>query len=206
MLILILLSGIFGASSMITESMPEMSLNAINVSVFYPGADPEEVEEAISRKIEETIKGMEGIDKFTTNSSEGSASVSIEVKTGYDVDEVLEKVKTKVQSIMTFPVDAERPIVNKFEMRRSVMTIYVQADMSERRLKAWSEQIKDEIQNLPEVSTVSLFGTREYEINIGVSEERIVRDKWPLLFLRPYTQQWLDHWPNKGALCSTPEG
>ena len=173
MLGIILLSGIFGASSMIIESMPEMSLDAINISVFYPGADPEEVEEAISRKIEETIKGMEEIDKFTTNSSESSASVSIEVKTGYDVDELLEKVKTKVQSIMTFPVDAERPIVNKFEMRRSVMTIYVQADMSERRLKAWSEQIKDEIQNLPEVTTVSLFGTREYEINIGVSEERL---------------------------------
>ena len=173
MLFMILLAGIFGASSMIIESMPEMSLDAINISVFYPGADPEEVEEAISRKIEETIKGMEGIDKFTTNSSEGSASVSIEVKTGYDVDELLEKVKTKVQSIMTFPVDAERPIVNKFEMRRSVMTIFVQADMSERRLKAWSEQIKDEIQNLPEVSTVSLFGTREYEINIGISEERL---------------------------------
>jgi multidrug efflux pump subunit AcrB len=107
MLGMILLSGIFGASSMIIESMPEMSLDAINISVFYPGADPEEVEEAISRKIEETIKGMEEIDKFTTNSSEGSASVSIEVKTGYDVDELLEKVKTRVQSIMTFPVDAE---------------------------------------------------------------------------------------------------
>ncbi len=173
MLVLILFTGIFSAFSMIIESMPEMSLDAINISVFYPGADPEEVEEAISRKIEETIKGMEGIDKFTTNSSEGSASVSIEVKTGYDVDELLEKVKTKVQSIMTFPVDAERPIVNKFEMQRSVMTLFVQADMSERRLKAWSEQIKDEIQNLPEVSTVSLFGTREYEINIGVSEERL---------------------------------
>jgi multidrug efflux pump subunit AcrB len=173
MLGMILLSGVFGASSMIIESMPEMSLDAINISVFYPGADPEEIEEAISRKIEETIKGMEEIDKFTTNSSEGSASVSIEVKTGYDVDELLEKVKTKVQSIMTFPVDAERPIVNKFEMRRSVMTLYIQADMSERRLKAWSEQIKDEIQSLPEVSNVSLFGTREYEINIGVSEERL---------------------------------
>ncbi|MBN2417956.1 MAG: efflux RND transporter permease subunit [Deltaproteobacteria bacterium] len=173
MLFMILLAGIFGASSMIIESMPEMSLDMINVSVFYPGADPEEVEEAISRKIEETIKGMEGIDKFTTNSSEGSASVSIEVKTGYDVDELMEKVKTKVQSIMTFPVDAERPIVNKFEFKRSVMTLFVQADMSERRLKAWSEQIKDEIQNLPEVSTVSLFGAREYEINIGVSEERL---------------------------------
>jgi multidrug efflux pump subunit AcrB len=173
MLVLILLTGIFCAFSMIIESMPEMSLDAINISVFYPGADPEEVEEAISRKIEETIKGMEGIDKFTTNSSEGSASVSIEIKTGYDVDEMLDKIKTKVQSIMTFPVDAERPIVNKFEMRRAVMTLFVQADMSERRLKAWSEQIKDEIQNLPEVSTVSLFGTREYEINIGVSEERL---------------------------------
>ena len=173
MLFMILLTGWIGMRSMIIESMPEMQLDAINVSVFYPGADPEEVEEAISRKIEESIKGMEGIDKFTTNSSEGMSSVSIEVKTGYDVDELLEKVKTKVQSIMTFPVDAERPIVNKFEMRRSVMTIFVQADMSERRLKAWSEQIKDEIESLPEVSNVSLFGTREYEINIGISEERL---------------------------------
>ncbi len=173
MLVMILLSGVLASQSMIRESMPEMSLDVINISVFFPGADPEEVEEGISRKIEETIKGMEGIDKFTTNSSEGMSSVNIELKTGYDVDEILDKVKTKVQAIMTFPVDAERPIVEKFEMKRSVMTIFIQADMSERRLKAWSEQIRDEIQNLPNVSTVTLFGTREYEINIGISEERL---------------------------------
>lgn len=173
MLFVILASGWFASQSMIREQMPEMSLDAINISVFYPGADPEEVEESVSRKIEETIKSMEGIDKFSTNSSEGSASVTIEVKTGYDVDEMLDKVKTKVQAIMTFPLDAERPIVNKFEMQRSVVTIYLQANMSERRLKAWSEQIRDEIQNLSDVTTVSLFGTREYEINIGVSEERL---------------------------------
>jgi len=173
LLFLILISGWLASKAMIRESLPEMSLDRINISVSYPGADPEEVEEAITRKIEEALDGMEGIKEYETTSSENVASATIEIKDGYDQDEVLEDVKTEIQAISTLPSDAERPMVQKIKIHRTAISLYLTGDMSERRLKTWAEKIEDEIQALPEVTQVALSGTRDFEINIGVSEAKL---------------------------------
>ncbi|MFC1859620.1 efflux RND transporter permease subunit, partial [Thermodesulfobacteriota bacterium] len=172
-LVLIFLAGGIATMSMIRENFPEFSLDMITISVPYPGADPEEIEEGISRKIEEAIEGLEGIKQYTTQSSENVGTTIIEVKEDYDVSDVLEKVKSKVNAISSFPVDAERPIITELILKDPVMLLYFSGDMSERRIKEWSERIKDEIQQLSEVSQVENFGVREYEIGIEVSEERL---------------------------------
>jgi len=158
---------------MIRETFPEFSLDLITISVPYPGADPEEVEEGISRKIEEAIEGLEGIKQYTTESSENVGTATIEVKEDYNIDDVLDRVRTEVNAISTFPVDAEKPVITELMLKDPVMLLYLSGDMSERRIKEWSEKIKDEIQQLPEVSQVGIFGAREYEIGIEVSEERL---------------------------------
>ena len=173
LLLLIFLAGGLAVKSMIRETFPEFSLDMISISVPYPGADPEEVEEGISQKIEEAIEGIEGIKQFTTKSSENIATASIEVREDYDVDSVLDRVRSKVDAISTFPVDAEEPIISEVTLKDPVVLLYLSGDMNERRLKEWSEQLKDEIQQLPGISQVSIFGTRDYEISIEVSEERL---------------------------------
>ena len=105
------IAGYIATTNMIRETFPEFSLDMITISVPYPGADPEEVEEGISRKIEEAIEGLEGIKQYTTRSSEGLGAANIEVREDYDVDEVLDRVRTKVNAISTFPVDAEKPVM-----------------------------------------------------------------------------------------------
>jgi len=172
-LVMIFVSGWFATKSMIRENFPEFSLDMIIVSVPYPGADPEEVEEGISRKIEEAIEGAEGIKLYTTESRENQGTANIEVKEDYDVNEVLDDVRTKINAISTFPVDAEKPVIYELTLKDPVIMLYLSGDMSERRLKEWSEQLKDEIQQLPPVSQVGIFGTREYEIGIEVSEQRL---------------------------------
>lgn len=172
-LVLIFLAGGIATMSMIRENFPEFSLDMITISVLYPGADPEEVEEGICQKIEEAIEGMEGIKQYTTRSSENAGTANIEVKENYDVSDVLDSVRTKVNAISTFPVDAEKPVISEFMLNDPVMLLYLSGDMSERRIKEWSERIKDEIQQLREVSKVEIFGARGYEINIEVSEERL---------------------------------
>jgi multidrug efflux pump subunit AcrB len=172
-LVLIFLAGGIAVMSMIRVNFPEFSLDMITISVPYPGADPEEVEEGISRKIEEALEGLEGMKQYTTQSSENVGTAIIEVKENYDIDEVLDRVRTKVSSISTFPVDAEKPVITELILKDPVMLLYLSGDMSERRIKEWSEKIKDEIQLLPEVSHVQIFGARGYEINIEVSEERL---------------------------------
>ncbi|MEE4607826.1 MAG: efflux RND transporter permease subunit, partial [Desulfobacteraceae bacterium] len=172
-LVLIFTAGILAAASMIRENFPEFSLDMITISVPYPGADPEEVEEGVNRKIEEALEGIEGIKQYTTESHENLGSAAIEVKETYDVQEVLDKVRSEVDAISTFPADAERPVIAELTLKEPVMLLYVAGDMSERRLKEWAEQLKDELQALAPVSQVEIFGARDYEIGIEVSEERL---------------------------------
>ncbi len=172
-LIMIFLAGYIATATMIRENFPEFSLDMITIAVPYPGADPEEVEEGISRKIEEAIEGLEGIKQYTTESSEGLGTATVEIREDYDVDDVLDRVRTKINAISTFPVDAENPVINEMLLKDVVTLLYLSGEMSERRIKEWSEQVKDEIQQLPHISQVETFGARDYEIGIEVSEEQL---------------------------------
>ena len=172
-LVLILITGGIAAMSMIRETFPEFSLDMITISVPYPGADPEEVEEGISQKIEEALEGLEGIKQYTTESSENIGTAIIEVKKNYDISDVLDRVRSKVNAISSFPVDAEKPVITELMLKDPVLLLYLSGDMSERRIKEWSEKTKDEIQQLPQVSQVEIFGARGYEIGIEVSEQRL---------------------------------
>ena len=172
-LVLIFLAGGIATVSIIRETFPEFSLDMITISVPYPGADPEEVEEGICLKIEEAIEGLAGIKQYTTHSSENGGTAIIEVKVDYDVGDVLERVRTKVNAIYTFPVGAEKPVISELMLRDPVMLLYLSGNMPERRIKEWSQRIKDEIQQLPEISKVEISGAKQYEIGIEVSEERL---------------------------------
>ncbi len=175
LLVLIFLGGGLSAAFMIRETFPEFSLDMITITVPYPGADPEEVEEGVSRKIEEALESIEGIKQYTTQSDENIGTARIEVKENYDVNAVLDKVRSEVDAISTFPVDAEKPIISELILRDIVDLIYLSGDMPERRLKEWAEGIKDALQQIPAISQVEIFGIRDYEISVEVSEERLRR-------------------------------
>jgi len=173
LMLLIFLAGAMAIKFMIRETFPEFSLDMITVTVPYPGADPEEVEEGICRKIEEAIEGVEGITQCTTTSSEGFGTAVIEVKESYDVGKVLDKVRSNVDSISTFPVDAEKPVITELTIKDSVSLISLSGNMPEQRLKQWAQKIKDELLQIPVISQVNIFGIRDYEIAIEVSESRL---------------------------------
>ena len=172
-LAIILLTGVIAATQTVREMFPEFSVDTIFVEMAYPGADPEEVEEGISRKLEEAVEGLEGIKRYTTVSTENFGRAIIEVKENYDIDAVYDRVRNAVDSISTFPVDAEKPIISELTLRQEVLYLALWGDLDERTLKEWSEDIKDELQGLPELSQAAIFGTRDYEISIEVSEERL---------------------------------
>jgi multidrug efflux pump subunit AcrB len=172
-LVLILTAGGIAAISMIRENFPEFSADIITISVAYPGADPEAVEEGVSRKIEEALEGLEGVKQCTTESRENTGITTIEVKENYDVGDVLDRVRSRVGAISTFPMDAEEPVITEATLKETVVILYLSGDMSERSVKEWAERIKNEIQQIPEISQVAVFGARDYEIAIEVSEERL---------------------------------
>jgi len=172
-MVLILMAGGLASLMVVRENNPSFSLDMIRIIVPFPGADPEAVEEGISQKIEEAIDGMEGIKQYTTYSNEGLAAAVVEVREDYDTFKILSNVRTRIESISTFPVQAERPIIEEMHIGEQVMLISLSGNMSERRLKEWAERIKDEIQQIPSVSQVNIMGIRGYEIGIEVSESRL---------------------------------
>ncbi len=174
LLAIILLAGGMAVFSMVREAFPEVPLDLLSVTVPWPGADPEEVEEGICRKIEEAIEGIDGIKEINTMSREHVGVAQIEVHEDYDLNAVKERVRNVVEAISTFPVDAEKPVLEEVLFRDEVMMISLGAEeMDERQLKEWAEQIKEEIRSLPEVSQVQVLGVRDYEIAIEVSEEQL---------------------------------
>lgn len=171
---LIVFAGLLAAGYMIRETFPEFSLDMITVTVPWPGADPEDVEEGICIKLERAILGIPGIRQFDTISAESMGMLMIEVKDDYDVAYVKDRVRNAVDAISTFPPDAERPITEEMLLRSEVIMLSLYGDAtSERQLKEWAENIKDEVLALPGVSQAEVLAARPYEISIEVSEERL---------------------------------
>jgi len=176
----ILIGGIGCALLLVREGTPEISVDTILVEMRYPGADPYEVEEGIARKMEEAIDGLDGIKRYTTISVQNTCRVTVEVIEGYPMDKALDNVRNAIDSVSTFPPDAEPPIISEILIRDEVILIALWGNITERIGKETAERIKDELQALPDISQVSVSGVREYEIAIELSEEKM--RQWGLSF------------------------
>ncbi|MEQ8359431.1 MAG: efflux RND transporter permease subunit [Cytophagales bacterium] len=176
---IIFVIGIFGVLSytlgLKKSFFPERTPQNITINVIYPGASPEEVEEGVTIKIEEAIKGIVGIDEVTSKSSENSASISIKTLDDYDLEEVTTEVKNAVDRINSFPLNAEPPIVFKEKSTSIAMFMGVKGDVSLMTLKEAAERVEDDFLNSGLISQVRLSGFPELEISIEVPEESLRR-------------------------------
>lgn len=174
MMLGILFAGIFSMTSLIPlEIFPTIEPNRINVSVSLRGATPEDVEQGVAIRVEEAVQDLEGIEKMTSRSVEGSASVSIEVESGYDPRELLNDIKSRVDGINTFPAEAEKPIISLAVRKRDVITVTVSGEYSEREIREYAELVRDDITRLSGVTQVELESVRAYEIAIEISPDRL---------------------------------
>ena len=162
--------GLYGAFNITVETFPKFEFDTVEVRVPYRGAAPAEVEEGVVVKIEEAIQDVEGIKQVFGYALEGTGRVSIEVRDGSDPAAVLDEVKLAIDSISTFPVETERPIISKSRFRRQAITVQVSGDMDERDMKNLAERIRDEILALDEVSYAEIRGARPFEISVQIPE------------------------------------
>lgn len=176
LMVFILLTGYLTSQTSIpTEVFPDFESDIVEIGVEYRGATPAEVEESIVVKIEEAIQDLEGIKQITSSSAEGAGAVSVEVAKGYEVREMLDDIKNRVDAISTFPDLAERPNVRVAQRSSAVITVVISGEMEEAALRKLGELTRDEIAGLPKITQVSLGAVRPYEIAIEVSEETMQR-------------------------------
>ena len=173
LMFIIILGGIFGIIRVQKQVFPTFEVNVISVQVPYLGAAPQEVEEGVILKLEEAIKDLEGIKKMTSTAREGVGSISIEVEDGYDVQNLLDEVKVQVDAIPSFPGNTEKPVVYRIKFPQDVLWVSVYGETTERELKQYAQDIRDDIANLGGISDVSVVGSRDYEISVEISERKL---------------------------------
>jgi len=173
LMLCLLAGGLVTALTITKEIQPRIETNYVTVTVPYRGGTPRDVEQGVLIKIEEAIQDLEGIREMVSTGREGSGSVQIEVHPDYDVLEVLDEIKTRVDSIATFPAETERPVYQRNTWTQEVIWVSVFGDVDERTLKEAARSIRDEIIALPSVTRAELVGTRAYEIGIEVREETL---------------------------------
>ncbi len=175
LMIFLVLGGLVSLTGLKQEIFPEISADMISVSVVYPGASPEEIEESICVPIEEEVHSVEGVKRVTSTASESSGSVTVEVRAGEDARRVLDDVKTRVDAIDNFPEEAEKPIIQEVTLRRQVLDVAVSGAADERTLRRLGEEVRDEIAAIPGITQVELYAVRPYEVSIEVSESALQR-------------------------------
>ncbi len=173
LMVLLLFLGLLSVSRIPQEIFQETSLDAIEIRTDYLGASPQEVEDGVIQRVEEAIEGMDGIDQISSVAAENVGVVTVSLKMGVDLDKALNDIKSNVDRINTFPVEAERPVIRELTNRRNVIQIAIYGNASDYTLKALAEQIKEDLTALEEISYVRLTGVRNYEISIEVSEDAL---------------------------------
>ena len=169
----ILAAGLVALTGLEREAWPTLPFNTVEVSMAYPGATPEEVEESIVVKIEEQVDSLEDVKTVKSIAAPGMASIRIELKSGTDIGRALDDIKTAVGRIQSFPGGAERAEFREMTNRQSVIRLLVYGNISERSLKELAYEVEDELASLPAISSVETSGVRDYEISIEVPLSRL---------------------------------
>ena len=157
------------------QFFPERELDTILVSIVYPGAGPAEVEQQICIRIEEAIHDLDGIERLGSIARESLGEVWVDVDGDYDSLRLLNEIKSRIDAITAFPVDAERPQVTERLWKSLVISVAIAGDIGEANLKELGEQLRSELAALPEIQLVDLREPRNYEIGIEVSELNLRR-------------------------------
>ncbi|OVE73578.1 hypothetical protein BVX94_03475 [bacterium B17] len=168
LMLFFLVGGGLTLKSVTQEFFPDIIEDIVTVRVPYPGASPEEVERGIVMAVEESVRGLEGVKEVVSFASEGSGSVAAEVLEGADPMKVYQDIKSEVDRIRTIPEDAEEPIVTLEMHKRTVLSLVLWGDASEKSLKSLAENIRERLLRHPSITQIELSGIRPVEIAIEV--------------------------------------
>ncbi|MGM0563536.1 MAG: efflux RND transporter permease subunit [Pseudomonadota bacterium] len=155
------------------EIFPEIKIDVINITVTQRAAAPEDMEKGVASRIEDAIADLPEIEELTSRSAEQSATVTAELVTGVDAQEVLNEIKSRVDALSTLPEGAERPRIELALRKREVLNLIISGDMDEKELSQVARRIRDDVVLQPGITQSDVEGIRPYEININVSQDTL---------------------------------
>lgn len=172
MLFLIVI-GVSATLSLQRETFPDFAPKEIEIRVIYPGASSAEIEQAICRRLEDAIDGISHVAETRCQALEGLAIGVAKMTGSADFARFLDDVKTEVDAINDFPAQVEPPIIRQLGRTDQVVSIAVTGPMSVSDLKAYAEQLKSRIKQLPKVSQVKILGFSQRQLQVSITADSL---------------------------------
>ena len=174
-LLAFLIFGVIGILSLKSSFFPLVESKIINVSIAYPGASPQEIEEGVVLKIEDNLKGLRGVDRVTSVSRENSGTITVEIEKGENIDFMLLEVKNAVDRVPSYPIGMEPLIVAKREEVRETIGFALSGNnIPLATLKQIGRQVENDLRAIPGVSQIEVTGYPQEEIEIAVNESSLL--------------------------------
>ena len=157
LMIVLIVMGVSQLPNIKRETFPDITPKQVQVSVIYPGASAEEIEQSIAQRIEDAVESVQFVKETVTDCREGVANVTIEMEEGGNFITFKDDVSTEVDGITEFPDRAEKAIIKQLGTTDPVITVSVTGAMTVVDLKAYCEALKDRMLQLPEVSQIDVM-------------------------------------------------
>lgn len=173
LMILLLGGGIWAAFAIQKEVFPPSQLDLVEVSVGYPGASPEEVEQGILRPIEGAVRGVDGIQRVDSEAREGSGEVLIELVAGQDRMKAFQDIDQAVNRIRTFPDQIEQPEVRLLSQQREVVQVVLYGPIDVWALRKLAEQLRDTLLAEEQITQVELRRVPNYVTHVEIPRQQL---------------------------------
>jgi HAE1 family hydrophobic/amphiphilic exporter-1 len=172
----IILIGALSLMKLPVDLMPDISFPSITVRVGYPGVGPLEMEELVTRPLEQALSAVAGLERIESTSSEGSSRVTLNFAWGTDLNEAADDVRNRLDRVRgRFPEEAEAPIMFKFDANTfPIMGVGVEGDYDRVRLREIAEHdLSQRLERVPGVASVTVDGGLRRQIHVLLSKEKI---------------------------------
>ncbi len=172
----LILGGLLSYKSLNYELLPKFSPSVVSITTVYPGASPSEVENTVSKKIEDAVSSMENIKKLETKSFESLSIITITLNSGADVDYALNDAQRKVNAVLKdLPDDVDPPSLNKFSLDDlPIMTLSATGKLEEAAFfDLMDKRIAPVLSRVQGVAQVNLIGGQEREIQVNIDATRL---------------------------------
>ncbi len=175
LMLLFLALGAICVTDLKRETFPDFTIDAVQITVSYPGATAEDVETSVCQRIEDAVDSVTHVAEVTATAMENRASVIVEMVEGSDMITFFNDIKTEVEAISDFPAQVEDIIVKRVNQTDPVVSVAVTGPMSPLHLKLYCEDLKDRLRRLDKVSQVEILGFSGHEFLIEIDFYTLMR-------------------------------
>jgi multidrug efflux pump subunit AcrB len=175
LMIILVIIGLISLPTLRRETFPDFSSDLIQVTVIYPGATAEDIEEAICKRIEDAVDMVNYVEEVRSEAKDGIGSVTIEMEEGRNFQTFINDIKTEVESISDFPDKAEKPVIRELGNLDRVVSVAITGPMSLPDLKAYCEDLKKRLAIKNGVSMVTIAGFSDHQIRITIPSNRLMQ-------------------------------